>query len=66
MAATAGALRVRLAKPGHYWLGDSLPDPMPGDIDRAIRLCCIAAGLALVSFTLVEGVRGNIARADAL
>jgi adenosylcobinamide-phosphate synthase len=66
MAATAGALRVRLAKPGHYWLGDSLPDPRPGDIDRAIRLCCIAAGLALVSFTLVEGVRGNIARADAL
>jgi adenosylcobinamide-phosphate synthase len=47
MSATAGALKVRLGKVGHYELGKSFTDPSPKDIRRAVRLCCAAAVLGI-------------------
>jgi adenosylcobinamide-phosphate synthase len=38
MSAMAGALGLRLTKPGHYVLGSPAAAPEPGDIARAIRL----------------------------
>jgi len=45
MAAMAGALARRLEKPGHYVLGDGLPQPGPADVRAAVRLAGIAAAL---------------------
>jgi len=47
MAAAAGALGLRLAKVGHYSLGDGR-EPMAGDIRRARRLVATAAALITV------------------
>lgn len=45
MSAMAGALRVELAKPGHYVLGAGYARPAPHDITRAIRLLHMASGI---------------------
>jgi len=51
MAAMAGALGVRLVKPGLYTLGDgSLPDPPA--IGRALRVAAVGAALAMAGATL--------------
>jgi len=49
MAAMAGALRVRLEKPGHYVLGDG-PEPGPGHISTAVRMLIVAA---IMSVTVI-------------
>ena len=46
MAAVAGLLGVRLAKPGHHVLGDGLAAPGPGSIDEACRVVRHAGYLA--------------------
>jgi adenosylcobinamide-phosphate synthase len=45
MAAAAGALDLRLEKPGHYRLGTGRP-PVAADIRRSVRLLWTAVGLA--------------------
>jgi adenosylcobinamide-phosphate synthase len=45
MAAMAGALGVRLEKPGAYVLGAAYRAPEAGDIARAGRVASTAAGL---------------------
>lgn len=61
MAATAGALGIRLEKPRHYTLGDG-GDPTPDDIPRAIRMMkCTAwlfAGIACVMAAAVSVLAG--------
>jgi adenosylcobinamide-phosphate synthase len=52
MAAMAGALRVRLEKPGHYLLGDG-PEPAPGDIAIAVRIMIVAAVMAVAASACV-------------
>lgn len=47
MAMAAGLLGVKLDKPGHYALGDGLPDAAPDDIPSAISLSRRAGLLAL-------------------
>ena len=47
MSAMAGALKRRLAKPGHYVLGNPAPPPVSGDIERAISIVRRAIGLTL-------------------
>ena len=55
MAAMAGALHVRLEKPGHYVLGDG-KEPKPDDIDRAVNMFTIAAA----GWLIVCGIAGGI------
>lgn len=67
MAATAGALGVRLAKPHHYALGDGR-DPRPDDIQRAIRMmkctvwlfvgaaCIMAAIMSILAGVIYDGL----------
>ncbi len=45
IAAMAGALGVRLEKPGSYVVNASGRPPGPGDVRRAVRIACIAAGI---------------------
>lgn len=52
IAMTAGLLGVRLDKPGHYVLGETLRTPAPSDIPSAITLCKRAGLLALVATAL--------------
>ncbi|MEM3085577.1 MAG: adenosylcobinamide-phosphate synthase CbiB [Halobacteria archaeon] len=53
VAAMAGALGVRLEKPGAYIAGEEFPPPGAGDIRRALGLfwgaCAVAAAAALVA-----------------
>ncbi len=51
MAAMAGGLRVCLAKPGHYSLGEGAP-PGPRTIGLALRVAAIAAGVAMAAAAL--------------
>ena len=51
MAAMAGALGVRLVKPGVYALGDG-PLPDPPAIGRALRVAAVGAALAMAAATL--------------
>ena len=53
MAAAAGALGVRLEKPGHYVLGKEFRTPEVLDIERAVRL---VGTTALVLFAWAIGV----------
>jgi len=55
MSAMAGALQVRLEKPGHYVLGEG-PEPSPEHISRAISIFTVAAAGWLV----VCGIAGGI------
>src|SRR5688500_15104823 len=52
MAAMAGALRVRLEKPGHYVLGDG-PEPGPGHISTAVRMMIVAAIMSIMVIVCV-------------
>ncbi|MEX2148274.1 MAG: adenosylcobinamide-phosphate synthase CbiB, partial [Candidatus Rokuibacteriota bacterium] len=51
MAAMAGALGVRLEKPGHYVLGAGAA-PTPEDIATAVRIMTVAATVAIASMAL--------------
>ncbi len=53
MAATAGALGVKLEKPDTYVLGASYPPTEVKDIKRASQLIAIASGFSLVAFVAV-------------
>ncbi len=56
MAAMAGALAVRLEKPGHYALGDGGAAPSPDTIGRAVRLFLGAASIWLAMCLIAGGV----------
>ncbi len=56
MAAMAGALAVRLEKPGHYVLGDGGTAPNTDTIGRAVRLFLTAASIWLAAGLIAEGV----------
>ena len=43
IAAMAGALGVRLEKPGHYIINPGARDPTPSDIRKAVRIAVITA-----------------------
>jgi adenosylcobinamide-phosphate synthase len=51
MAAMAGALRVKLAKPAHYVLGDG-PEPSADDISLAVRVVIVAGVIAVGAMML--------------
>jgi adenosylcobinamide-phosphate synthase len=55
MSAAAGALGVRLEKPGHYCLGGDYRQPAAADIARARRLLwtSVALGAAVVNLALL-------------
>jgi len=58
MAATAGALGVKLEKPDTYILGASYPPTEIKDIKRVSQLIAIASGFSLVAFVAVIQVAG--------
>ena len=49
MAAMAGALRVRLEKPGHYVVGDNLEEPSSKHILRALKI----RNVVMILFALI-------------
>jgi adenosylcobinamide-phosphate synthase len=49
MAAMAGALRVRLEKPGHYVVGDNIGEPSPKHILRALKI----RNVVMILFALI-------------
>ncbi len=56
MAAAAGALAVRLEKPGTYLLGEEFPPPEARDIHRALGLfwsACAVTALAVLAVAVV-------------
>jgi adenosylcobinamide-phosphate synthase len=57
MSAAAGALGVRLEKPGHYSLGDNHHPLAPETIDGAVRLVRVAALLWVLMAVAALGVR---------
>jgi adenosylcobinamide-phosphate synthase len=57
MAAMAGALNVRLEKPGHYVLGNKNPLPVPDTIDESTRLFMMAVTAWIVLCFIVEVIR---------
>lgn len=58
MAATAGALGVKLEKPDTYVLGASYPPTEIKDIKRVSQLIAIASGFSLVAFVAVIQMMG--------
>jgi adenosylcobinamide-phosphate synthase len=58
MAATAGALGVKLDKPDNYILGASYPPTEVKDIKRVSQLIAIASGFSLVVFAAVIQIAG--------
>jgi adenosylcobinamide-phosphate synthase len=58
MAATAGALGVKLEKPDTYVLGASYPPTEVKDIKRVSQLIAIASGFSLVAFVAVIQITG--------
>ncbi|AAM31755.1 MULTISPECIES: cobalamin biosynthesis protein [Methanosarcina] len=58
MAATAGALGVKLEKPNTYVLGASYPPTEIKDIKRVSQLIAIASGFSLVAFVAVIRMAG--------
>jgi adenosylcobinamide-phosphate synthase len=57
MAAMAGALRVRLDKPGHYILGDGGAEPTPETIGRAVGRFQVAAAAWWLLCLIAGGIR---------
>ncbi len=53
ISAMAGALGVRLEKPGHYSLGDSLKPVEPGDVERAVRVIIVSSILHVLVIVLL-------------
>ena len=49
IAAMAGALGVRLEKPGHYIINPEARHPTPSDVDRAVKIAVITA----TAYTLI-------------
>lgn len=62
MAAMAGLLGVELEKEGHYRVGDLLEPLRVSKIDEAWRLVRLSAGLAVVLYAVLLGVRHAWAR----
>jgi adenosylcobinamide-phosphate synthase len=58
MAATAGALGVKLVKPDCYVLGASYPPTEINDIKRVSQLIAIASGFSLAAFAAVIQLAG--------
>jgi len=58
MAATAGALGVKLEKPDYYVLGASYPPTEITDIKRVSQLIAIASGFSLAAFAAVIQIAG--------
>jgi adenosylcobinamide-phosphate synthase len=58
MAATAGALGVKLEKPDTYVLGASYPPTEVKDIKRVSQLIAVASGFSLVAFAAVIQIAG--------
>ena len=58
MAATAGALGVKLEKPNTYVLGASYPSTEIKDIKRVSQLIAIASGFSLAAFATVIQIAG--------
>lgn len=58
MAATAGALGVKLEKPNTYVLGASYPPTEIKDIKRVSQLIAIASGFSLAAFVVVIQIAG--------
>ncbi|MCO5383224.1 MAG: cobalamin biosynthesis protein [Methanosarcina barkeri] len=58
MAATAGALGVKLEKPEYYILGALYPPTEVKDIKRASQLIAIASGFSLVAFAATIQIAG--------
>ena len=53
ISAMAGALDVRLEKPGHYSLGDSLKPVEPGDVERAVRVVTVSSIIHVLVIVLL-------------
>lgn len=58
MAATAGALGVKLEKPDYYVLGALYPPTEVKDIKRVSQLIAVASGFSLVAFAAVIQIAG--------
>jgi adenosylcobinamide-phosphate synthase len=58
MAATAGALGVKLEKPDNYILGTLYPPTEVKDIKRVSQLIAIASGFSLATFAAVIQIAG--------
>jgi adenosylcobinamide-phosphate synthase len=58
MAATAGALGVKLEKPDYYILGALYPPTEVKDIKRASQLIAVASGFSLAAFAAVIQIAG--------
>lgn len=54
MSVAAGALGIKLEKPGHYKLGKGLPEPVPADINRGLDLMrtSVLLGVTLALLTV--------------
>lgn len=57
MAAVAGALKVRLEKPGHYRLGQAEEFPEPAAISAGLRLVMLTCYLWFGVYIIIAGVR---------
>ena len=57
MAAMAGALSVRLEKPGQYILGKDNPAPMPSAIHDSVQIFMIAALVGIVICLIAGGIK---------
>jgi len=57
MAAMAGALNIRLEKPGHYQLGEVKMPLVPKTIDGAVKLFSIATSAWILICLIVGGIQ---------
>jgi adenosylcobinamide-phosphate synthase len=62
MAATAGALGVKLEKPDYYVLGASYPPTEIKDIKRVSQLIAIASGFSIAAFAAIIQIAGVLYR----
>jgi adenosylcobinamide-phosphate synthase len=62
MAATAGALGVKLEKPDTYVLGASYPPTEVKDIKRVSQLIAIASGFSIAAFAAIIQIVGVLYR----
>ena len=61
MSAAAGALNIRLEKPGYYILLDEGKKPDPSDIRRSLSYMVVVSALTLALFIAVQIIGSNIA-----
>jgi adenosylcobinamide-phosphate synthase len=62
MAATAGALGVKLEKPDYYVLGAPYPPTEIKDIKRVSQLIAIASGFSITAFAAIIQIAGVLYR----